>query len=390
MQNLFLVVNLLSQKLHYWLPAVLSFAFSLLIIDGRGLLFYATYSLASFYILAFSSFFSTKAFLYLISENEIDSVLISNVLIKEVLLRVSGISIAILMAAFFAEGFEDMLVLLLFHSFSQILKVIDPFFEYISVRLKRMLFYTRVQIIFRVVSFFFMALSLVYSSGYFFLCVGLCFAISESFFKCIYIVKLLRVEGQRASVSKDRKESLGIFGVQNFLSVINKQFDTFLLMFVVSDLSIFAPYLFVKQIHGVVMTSTQPITHYFYSKDKINTRVWALVIGGVCISAAAFCELLSLIYTEFNFLSFARWFYIIWLVSLSSSIIPLILVRVKKFKYQLYISLTCSLFVVGYVIFTEVYREVQAEGLIDVRLYVVFLGVLLQFLSVIWIKRLNK
>jgi hypothetical protein len=161
-------------------------------------------------------------------------------------------------------------------------------------------------------------------------------------------------------------------------------------MFVVSDLYIFAPYLFVKQIHGVVMTSTQPITHYFYSKDKINTKVWALVIGGVCISAAAFCELLSLIYTEFNFLSFARWFYIIWLVSLSSSIIPLILVRVKKFKYQLYISLTCSLFVVGYVIFTEVYREVQAEGLIDVRLYVVFLGVLLQFLSVIWIKRLNK
>lgn len=383
LRNSFLPKGVLT-KIHYWVPVPLGLLLSLLLIKDRGQEFYALYALSSFYINAFTAFFSSKVFLYVSVNSQLSRPLLYRTVVSESLLRGIGLFIAFAIAYGVSEAYSELLIFLIFHSVVSLIKLTDPVFEIMTVKDGNLEYYSKVQTISRLIYYGAMIVGIYSADGYVFLYLGVAACAFEAIVKVLYVLRAASHLPVCCEAKADAKESSIVYIIQNFCGVFNKQFDTFIIMFFVGDVAIFSVYLFVKQVHSMVMIATQPVMHFFFSGVNYKRLFYGLFVlySFLLVSSEMF---VSLILGE-DYLELFRYFYIVWALSFSSAIAPLYLAKSGRFTIQMYISIVCSCLMMCYLYFWEAYIDVEVLELIFVRMAIVLLATILQFSFVLRVR----
>lgn len=383
LRNFFFPKGVLT-KIHYWVPVPLGLLLSLLLIKDRGQEFYALYALSSFYINAFTAFFSSKAFLYASVNSQLSKGLLYRTVVSESLLRGIGLVIAFTIAYGVSETYSELLIFLMFHSVISLIKLTDPIFEIMTVKDSNLEYYSEVQTLSRLLYYGAMIVGIYSADGFLFLYLGVAVCTFEAIFKAFYVLRSVSKLPLGGEMTVSAKESSFVYIIQNFCGVFNKQFDTFIIMFFVSDIVMFSVYLFVKQVHSMVMIATQPVMHFFFSGVNYRRLLYGLFVLYSLI--LVFSEVFVTWILGADYLELFRYFYIVWALSFASAIAPLYLARSGRFAIQMYISIICSCLLMCYLYFFEAYIDVEVLELIFVRIAIVLLATILQFSFVLRVR----
>jgi hypothetical protein len=131
--------------------------------------------------------------------------------------------------------------------------------------------------------------------------------------------------------------------LQNLPSVINKNFDVFIIPLVsnIGSSSEIIYYLLARQVSVIIgIINTYQLTHNLYKNNKLNSFIYSVILSFMmCIGLIA----LSLILSINFYLSITFWLFIFGILSIYSQHYVIEILNIQKFKYQTYLSFTLML-----------------------------------------------